>query len=60
MVAGEVDLAARDEEAAVDEVDEAVGEVAGEVGAEVGGAVLAQAAGDEDFGDSDRRVVSLM
>jgi hypothetical protein len=37
MVAREVDLAAGDEEAAVDEVDEAVGEVAGEVWAEVGG-----------------------
>ncbi len=50
MVAGEIDLAAGDEEAAVDEVDEAMGEVAGEVRAEVGAAVLAEAAGDEDFG----------
>ncbi len=31
-------------------IDEAVREVAGEIGAEVGGAVLAQAAGDEDLG----------
>ena len=50
VVAREVDLATGDEEAAVDEVDQAVREVAGKVGAEVGAAVLAQAAGDEDFG----------
>jgi hypothetical protein len=50
MVAREVDLAGGDEEAAVDEVDEAVGQVAGEVGAEVGGTIAAQAAGDEDLG----------
>ena len=46
----EVDLTAGDEEAAVDDVDEAVGEVAGEVGTEVGATVPAQASGDEDFG----------
>ena len=34
----------------MDEVDEAVGEIAREVGAEIGSAILAQAAGDEDFG----------
>ena len=50
VVAREVDLATGDEEAAVDEVDQAMREVAGEVGAEVGAAVLAQAAGDEDLG----------
>jgi hypothetical protein len=48
---GEVDLAGGDFEVAVDEVDEAVGEVTGEVGAVVGGAVLAEAAGDEDAGE---------
>ena len=50
MVAVEVDLAAWDEEGAVDDVDETVREVAGEVGAEVSAAVLAQTAGDEDLG----------
>ena len=50
VVAVEVDLAGGDEEAAMDDVDEAVGEVAGEVGAEVGAAVFAEAAGDEDLG----------
>ena len=50
MVAREVDLAAGQEEAAMDEVDDAMGEVAGEIGAVVGAAVFAQAAGDEDFG----------
>ena len=34
----------------MDELDDAVGEVAGKVGAVIGGAVLAQPAGDEDFG----------
>ena len=43
-----------DEEAAVDEIDEAMGEIAREVGAEVGAAILAQAAGDEDFGVAGR------
>jgi len=50
MIAVEVDLAGRDEEAAMDDVDKAMREVAGEVWAEVGGAVFAQAAGDEDLG----------
>ena len=50
MVAGEIDLATGNEKAAMDELDDAIGEVAGKVGAVVGGAVLAQAAGDEDFG----------
>jgi hypothetical protein len=36
VVAREIDLATGDEEAAVDEVDQAVREVAGEVGSEVG------------------------
>ena len=36
----------------MDELDHAVGEVAGKVGAVVGGAVLAQAAGDEDLGEA--------
>ena len=34
----------------MDELDDAIGEIAGKVGAVVGGAVLAQAAGDEDLG----------
>ena len=49
VVAGEVDLAAGQKKAAMDEVDDAVGEVAGEVGAVVDAAVAAEAAGDEDF-----------
>ena len=52
MVAREIDFATGDEKAAVDEFDDAVGEVAGKVGAVVGGAVFAQAAGDEDFGEA--------
>ena len=52
MVAGEIDLATGNEKAAMDELDDAVGQVAGKVGAVVGGAVLAQAAGDEDFGEA--------
>ena len=50
MVAREIDLAAGDEEAAVDELDDAVGEIAGKVGTVVGGAIFAQAARDEDLG----------
>ena len=50
MVAIEVDLAAWDEEAAMDEIDQPVREVSGEVRAEIGAAILAQAAGDEDLG----------
>ena len=38
------------QEAAMDEVDDAVGEIAGKIGAVVGAAVLAQAARDEDLG----------
>ena len=52
MVAREIDLATGDEKAAMDELDDAVGEVAGKVRAVVGGAVFAQAAGDEDFGEA--------
>ena len=52
MVAREIDLAAGEEKAAMDEFDDAVGEIAGKVRAVVGGAVLAQAAGDEDFGEA--------
>ncbi len=50
VVAVEVDLAGGDQEAAVDDVDEAVREIAGEVRAEVRRAVAAKAAGDEDLG----------
>ena len=50
VVAVEVDLAAWDQEAAMDHVDEAVRQVARKVRAEVGRAVLAQAARDEDLG----------
>ena len=50
MVAVEIDLAAWDEKAAVDEVDQAMGEIAGEVWAEVGSAVFLQTARDEDLG----------
>ena len=50
VVAVEVDLAAWDQEAAMDDVDEPVRQVAGKVRTEVGGAILAQAAGDEDLG----------
>jgi len=50
VVAGEIDLAAGQKEAAMDEVDDAVGEVAGEVGSVIGAAVAAQTAGDENFG----------
>jgi len=49
VVAGEIDLATGQEEAAMDEVDDAVGEIAGEVGTVVDAAVAAEAAGDEDF-----------
>ena len=52
MVAREIDLATGDEKAAVDEFDDAIGKVAGKVGAVVSGAVFAQAAGDEDFGEA--------
>ena len=52
MVAREIDLAAGKQKAAMDELDNAVGEVAGKVGAVVGGAVFAQAASDEDFGEA--------
>ena len=50
VVAGEIDLATGQQEAAMDQFDDTVGEVAGKVGAVVGGAVLAEAAGDEDLG----------
>ena len=49
MVAREIDFAAGDEKAAVDEFDDAVSEIAGEVRSVVGGAVFAEAAGDEDL-----------
>ena len=49
VVAVEVHLARRDEEAAVDEVDQPIGQVAGKERAKIGAAVLAQAAGDEDL-----------
>ena len=52
MVAREIDLAAGDEKAAVDEFDDAVGKVAGKIRAVVGRAVLAKAAGDEDLGEA--------
>ncbi len=50
MVARQIDLAAGDEEAAVDEVDQPMREVARKIRAEVGAAVFTQAAGDEDLG----------
>ena len=50
MIAREIDLATGNEEAAMDEFDDAVGQIAGKVRAVVGSAVLAQAAGDKDFG----------
>ncbi len=50
VVAGEINLATGQQKAAVDEFYNAIGEIAGEIRAVVGGAVLAQAAGDEDFG----------
>lgn len=50
MIATEVDFAAGYEEAAVDEIDQAMGQVAREVGAEVGTAILPQTAGYEDLG----------
>ncbi len=49
MVAREIDLAAWNEEAAMDQVDETVGQVAGKVGAEVRAAVFAETPGDEDL-----------
>ena len=52
MVAGEIDLAGRNQEGAVDEVDKTMGEVAGKVRAEVLAAILAELAGDEDLGKS--------
>ncbi len=52
MVAREIDLAAWDEEAAMDELDDAIGEVAGEVGSVIGGAVFAETARDEDLGEA--------
>ena len=50
MIALQIDLAAGDEKAAMDQLDDAIGEVAGKVGAVVGRSVLAQAAGHKDFG----------
>ena len=52
MIAGEIDLAAREQKTAMDQLDYAVGEVAGKIGPVVGRAVLAQAAGDEDLGEA--------
>jgi hypothetical protein len=48
MEAGEIHLAGRHQEMAVNEVHQAMRQVAGKVGAEVSGAVLAQAARDVD------------
>ncbi len=50
MEAGEIHFARRDQEVAVDQVDDAVGEIGREVRAVVSAAVLAQAAGDVDAG----------
>ncbi len=50
MIAGEIDLAAGQQEAAMNQFDDAVGEIAREVGSVVGGAVFAQTAGDKDLG----------
>ena len=50
MVAREIDLAAGQKKAAMDQLDDAVGEVAGKIRAVVRRAVLAQAARDEDLG----------
>ena len=49
VVALKVDLAAGDQEAFAHDVGKPMGEIAGKVGAKVGGAVLAQAASDEDL-----------
>ena len=50
MRAGEIEIAGRDEEVAVDEVDDAIGEVRWEKGAVVFGLVFLEAAGDVDAG----------
>ncbi len=49
VVAGEIDLAARQQERAVQQVRDAMCQIAGEVGTVVSAAVLAQAARDEDL-----------
>ena len=46
MVAGQIHFAGRNQEVAMDQVDDAIGEIGREVRAVVGAAVLAQAAGD--------------
>ncbi len=50
MVTGEIHLAAGQQEAAVDQVDDPMRQVAGEKGAVVGASVFAQPAGDKDLG----------
>ena len=49
VIAGEIDLATGNQEATVDQFDDAPGQAAGEVGAKVGGAVFQQSAGDKNF-----------
>src|SRR6185437_14878005 len=49
MIAVEIDLATRQQEAAMDELDYAISEIARKIGAVIGGAILAQAAGDKDL-----------
>src|SRR5262249_56288540 len=48
MIAGEIDFAGRNQEAAVDQIDDAVRQISGEVWTIVDAAVFAQAAGDVD------------
>ncbi len=50
MIAGEIDVTARNHEALVDEGENAAGEICGEIGAEVGGAVFFDFAREVDAG----------
>jgi len=49
MKAAEVDIAAGDKKAAVNEFDDAVGEISGEIRAVISGSIFAQSACDKDF-----------
>ena len=52
MVAGQIHFARRDQEVAMNQVDDAIGEIGREIGAVVGAAVLAQAAGHVHAGEA--------
>src|SRR5579863_3855061 len=52
MKARKIDLATGQQEAAMDQLGDAIGKVAGEIRPVIGRTVFAQAAGDKDFGES--------